>query len=394
MPKTFQMILLLCILTASTLPALAFDDYKLGNQQTWFDSTVMNRASPISFEEEQSGTIERPAGQWSRDSKQNNSSLNKDFSLYNFAQNVSGETKDSIQAGIAAGEETEKQDPGGYTDEQIAEMINNPLGNLWLMFTQNDTVWYEGNILDKINEGSKVFNTLLINPVLPMQLTENWKYILRPVIPINSFDLPNDVTISSPGFPPTGEPEIDADFKTETGLGDIILWNAFSTNEGAKPPNVFGAGFTMMMDTATDEKLGTGKWSAGPMALAMRITDKWIYGAIFQHFWSFTGDNDRDSVNLTDLQYVLRYRLTPETTIGFAPNIRYNWTADGGEKLALPVGLGGDTMIKIGPLPVKIGLEAYYYVETPDDFGPEWQIRFLFVPILPSPAWSKVPIFR
>jgi hypothetical protein len=44
-------------------------------------------------------------------------------------------------------------------------------------------------------------------------------------------------------------------------------------------------------------------------------------------------------------------------------------------------------------LPVKVGLETYYYVVRDDDFGPEWQIRLLFVPELPAPAWSKKPLF-
>lgn len=361
MSKAFQAVVYFSILTILALPALANEEYKWGIQQDWFDSIKNTLPSSNS---------------------------------YLFAKDDTGDSDDvATSVGIAAAEEVEEKKTGGYTDEEIAEMINNPLGNLWLLFTQNDTVWYSGDVLDKINEDDKIFNTLLINPVLPMQLTENWKYIFRPVIPINSFDLPSGLTVNQPGDPPTGVPGINVDFERETGLGDIVLWNAFSTNEGAKPPNVWGAGVTIMMDTATDERLGTGKWSAGPMALAMRITDKWIYGGILQHYWSFAGDSDRDNVNLSDLQYILRYRLTPETNIGFGPNIRYNWNAESGDKLSLPVGLGADTMINIGPLPVKIGLEAYYYVESPDAFGPEWQIRFLFVPVIPSPAWSKSAIF-
>lgn len=89
-----------------------------------------------------------------------------------------------------------------------------------------------------------------------------------------------------------------------------------------------------MMDTATEDQLGTGKWSAGPMALAFSITEKWIIGGVFQHWWSFAGDDDltvntssgpvkveRPDVNLTDFQYVLRYRLSPKTNIGMGPNI-------------------------------------------------------------------------
>lgn len=274
----------------------------------------------------------------------------------------------------------------GYTDEEIAEMINNPLGNLWLMFSQNDTMWMSGDALDKLGESDKVFNTFLLNPVMPMQLTENVKYIFRPVIPIHSLDLP-----SGGSYDPTTGSSVD--FDRENGLGDIILWNAFSTNEGSRPPNILGGGFTAMLDTASEEYLGTGKWSAGPMGLAMRITDKWIIGGIAQHFWSFAGDDDRASVNLTDFQYILRYRLTPETNIGMSPNIRYDWNKDSDDALSLPVGLGMDTLIKIGPLPVKIGAEIYYYVESPDNFGQEWQLRLFFTPVIPSPAWSKKPMF-
>lgn len=225
--------------------------------------------------------------------------------------------------------------------------------------------------------------------MLSTQFTEDWKAILRPTIPIVSIDGPNNV------YPPTQPGEgLSSDFDRENGLGDIVLWSAFARNDWAKPPNVFGFGPTIMMDTATDDILGTGKWAAGPMALAFHIGDKWIYGAVVQHWWSFAGDGDRDDVNLTDLQYVLRYRLTPETNIGFGPNIRYNWEADDSDnRLSLPVGLGFDTMIKLGPAPAKFGVEFHYYVETPDAFGPEWQVRFILSPVLPSPGFAKIPIF-
>jgi hypothetical protein len=76
-----------------------------------------------------------------------------------------------------------------------------------------------------------------------------------------------------------------------------------------------------------------------------------------------------------------------------SPNIQMNWDADSGEKLRLPVGLGGSTLIFLGPLPVKIGLEYHYFVEQPDLVGPKHLIRFTFSPVLPAPAWSRTPLF-
>lgn len=326
-----------------------------------------------------------------RDVFESNKSYMFHLSEYSYlAQNETG-TLDAGTQSLYDNQEVTEPTQDGYTDEEIAEMINNPLGNLWLLFSQNDTMWVSGDAMDKLGENDKVFNTFMLNPVMPMQLTENIKFIFRPIIPILSFDLPSGFNFD-PG--PDGTPSPSVEFDRETGLGDIVLWNAFTTNEGAKPPNVLGGGFTTMLDTASDESLGTGKWSAGPMGLAMRITDKWIYGVIGQHWWSFAGESDREHVNLTDIQYILRYRLTPETNIGMSPNIRYDWTRDDSDdRLTLPVGLGFDTLIKLGPLPVKVGAEVYYYAVTPDNVGPEWQLRLFFTPVLPSPSWAKKPIF-
>ena len=303
--------------------------------------------------------------------------------------------EDGIVVAQMEGSVSEKAPTSEMTDEaakmaKMAEAMNNPLGHLWMLFMQNDTIWYDGDALDLLDKDARVFNTFLFQPVLPMQLTEEWKWIFRPTIPINSFDVPDGVTISTGS--PSGEFPLNIDFERETGLGDIVLWNVLSKNEWAKPPFVFGFGPTLMMDTATDDALGTGKWSAGPIILALKLGEKWDYGINAQHWWSFGGGGNRDDVNLTDIQYILRYHLTPTTNIGMAPNIRINWEAESGEELTLPVGGGFDHLFKIGPLPIKIGVEAYYYAKTSDPVGPEWQIRIFAVPIIPAPAFAKVPL--
>lgn len=292
------------------------------------------------------------------------------------------------------------QDPpaGEMSDEEkLGLALANPLSYLWLGFTQLDVITYDGSILNALGEDSVTQYSYLLNPVMSFQLTEEWKTIVRPVIPLNSFETVDNVDVSTTNPGQITGVNLDREF----GLGDIVLWTAFSNQY--KPPFVWGFGPTIMLDTATDERLGTGKYSAGPMALAAAITDNWIIGGVGQHFWSIGGDNhitvntsggpvrvDRPDVNLTDFQPILRYRLSPMTNIGLAPNWRYNWETD---QLSLPIGIGFDTLVKIGRLPVKIGLEVYYYVESDDAFGQEWQLRFLFVPILPAPEWSREAIF-
>ena len=294
-------------------------------------------------------------------------------------------TDGSLRAAETVAEEKE----GEMTAEQIGELMANPFSYLWFGMIQNDTYVWDGDLLDFLDEDSKVMNTTLIQPVMSVQLTEKWKMIFRPVFPIQSFD-----TISGFNLITDDQEEIiggTADFDRKTGLGDILLWTAFTKNY--RPPLVYGFGPTIMMDTASSKWLGTGKWSAGPMGLGAYITKKWIFACVAQHWWDFAGDNDRDSVNLTDFQPIIRYRLSPQTNIGIAPNIQYNWDAGSGDKLRLPIGGGISTVVMLGPLPVGIGVEYYYMVETPDTFGPEHQLRVFFTPVLPSPDWSRVPFF-
>jgi hypothetical protein len=265
----------------------------------------------------------------------------------------------------------------------VAEKINNPVSDLWLLSVQNGLTWYNGEITDK----NRLLNLTLLQPVLSMQFTEKWRIIVRPVIPIASFPFSGFDYEEGPKGP-IPKP----DFGRHSGLGDMVLWTAF-TNKYT-PPNVFGFGPTLMLPTGTYRTLTTGKFCTGPMALAFHTGRKWIIGTVMQHWWSVAGDDKRTPVSLTDIQYVLRYRLTPATSIGFGPNIRINWMADSRDRLSFPIGFGGATLIKLGPLPVRVGTEFQWYPVTPEIAGPKYSLMLSFVPVIPAPAWSKEPLLN
>jgi len=298
---------------------------------------------------------------------------------------------DEDRADVATSEDLDaKADEMGLSLDELAELMANPFSYLWFGMVQNDTAWWDGDLLDTLDNDKKVMNTTLLQPVMSIQLTEDSRLIFRPAIPINSFATIKGFDIVEDENEPGGV-KLTADWNRETGLGDIVLWTAYSPLY--KPPFVLGFGPTIMMDTATDKWLGTGKWSAGPMVTSAYITDKWIVAGVVQHWWSFAGDGNRDDVKLTDFQPIIRYRLTTQTNIGIAPNIRVNWNESSDDQLLLPVGGGISTLIKIGPLPLGVGAEFYYYARTNKDFGPKYQLRLFFTPVLPAPAWARVPLF-
>ena len=318
--------------------------------------------------------------------------------VYPGAFDTIGSTVPALQQESGSGGKTPEQ-TAVEQEAMIAEALANPLSYLWLGFMQNDVINYSGNTIDALGEKNIVNNTTLIMPVLSIQLTEQWKTVIRPVLPINNFRTIDNVNLTTGGGP--SGPITGVDFERESGIGDFVLWMALSKQY--KPPDIFGFGLTTMFDTASEDQLGTGKNSAGPMVLQFKITEKWILGYIAQHWWSFSGQDtleidtslgpvrvDRADVSLTDIQPVVRYRVSPKTNIGFAPNWRYNHETN---QLDLPIGFGMDTLINIGPLPVKVGMEAYDFVESSSDFGPEWQFRLLFIPVFPAPKWAGRALF-
>ena len=59
-----------------------------------------------------------------------------------------------------------------------------------------------------------------------------------------------------------------------------------------------------------------------------------------------------------------------------APIITANWKADSDNRWTVPVGGGVGKIQRLGKLPLNIQLSAYYNVETPQNFGADWQMRF------------------
>ena len=131
----------------------------------------------------------------------------------------------------------------------------------------------------------------------------------------------------------------------------------------------------------------------GPAGIALRLgnqsgglgIENWNVGALVQQWFSYAGDNDRRSTSQMDIQYFLNWRLNDTWLIGMTPNIRINWKADTDNAVSFPIGLGTIGMFKLGPMPVRWGVEVQYYVVRPDDFGPEWNFKVFFAPIILNP---------
>ena len=69
-------------------------------------------------------------------------------------------------------------------------------------------------------------------------------------------------------------------------------------------------------------------------------------------------------------------------------NFRYDSSfiiADSDDAWTLPVGIGVSKTIIAGKMPLKFSLQYWHYIETPDTFGPDYQVRFQIAPVVPLP---------
>ena len=248
-------------------------------------------------------------------------------------------------------------EPGESSEEELRRAAQNPVADLISFPIQNNTNF-------KYGPREKTQNITNIQPVVPFHLSEDWMMISRTVAPL----------VSQPAF--------REDQDREFGLGDIQQAVFLSPRKTGR--FLWGAGPVLLLDTATDDRLGTGKWSAGPSAVGLTIQPPWVFGALVQNIWSFAGDSDRDDVNQFLFQYFVNYNLPNGWYLTSSPVVTANWEADSDNTWTIPFGGGVGRLFRIGKLPINSQVQGFYNVEKPDDLGPVWTLRFQVQVLLPK----------
>jgi hypothetical protein len=263
--------------------------------------------------------------------------------------------------------------------DSLREAAQNPIADLISLPFQNNTNFGIGHT-------DNTQNVLNIQPVYPIKLNPNWNLITRPILPV----------IYQPPFFSGRElralEEIaGSEFgDTEFGLGDLTPEFFFSPRKpiqlGPHANLVWGAGPAFQLPTATDELLGTGKWSAGP-GFVVFLSDERLHittGFLILNLWSFAGEENRADVNAMTLQPFLNYNLPKGWYLTTSPLITANWEANDDNRWTVPIGGGIGRIFKIGHQPINANIAAYYNVVTPDDTGADWQLRAQWTFLFPT----------
>jgi hypothetical protein len=225
----------------------------------------------------------------------------------------------------------------------LAKAAQNPVAAMISLPFQNNTFFGVGPDDDTAN-------VLNIQPVIPINLGPV-NLINRTIVPL--IYLP-DVTAGLLELPK------GVSGGSTFGFGDINHSVYFSPADSG--PVIWGIGPSISFPSATDEKLGAEKWSAGLSAVALVTPGPWVVGALVRQRWSIAGDDDRQDVSQMLIQPFVNYNLPEGWFLVSAPIITANWEADSDYTWLVPLG-GGGRVFKIGPQLVNATLQAYYNVE-------------------------------
>ena len=186
---------------------------------------------------------------------------------------------------------------------------------------------------------------------------------------INRFILPYaniDGIMQTPGM------EASPAVVDEKGLLDITYHGFLS------PPDpgdvIWGAGWALQMPIASNDNLGTKRWSLGPSAVVLTMPKSWVLGLLIQNVWDFAGSGDTD-INKLTLQPIVNYQLGQGWYLTSTPVITADWNADSGNKWTVPLGAGLGKLQRVGKLPIDFKLVYYSNVEKPE-VGPDWSFLF------------------
>ncbi len=212
---------------------------------------------------------------------------------------------------------------------------------------------------------------------------------IQPVIPITVGDLnlinrtiiPAVVSVEGFIAGTPGIPEGERGGGGATGFGDINHSVFFSPAQPGKV--IWGLGPSINFPTASDDQLGSGKWSAGPTGVILTQPKPWTLGLLARQLNSFAGSSMRTSVNQFLLEPFVNYNLQKGWYLITDMILTANWNADSGNRWTVPIGGGAGRLFKIGKQAINTKVEAYGNVVKPDA-GPDWSLSFTIQFLFPK----------
>jgi hypothetical protein len=234
----------------------------------------------------------------------------------------------------------------------LANQVNNPAAPVTL-------IQFRDVLLPSVHGADGATNEFQIQPVLPLG-----PFPSLPILQLMKITLP---------FPSLPSPT------SAGGFGDMQVFDLISIKESW---GRWGFGPALVFPTASDSKLGQGKWQAGLSVALMYTGVKHLTaGAILQNPISFAGKSDRADINNLIITPTLTYNLPDGWFAGLSDfNWTFDWKNDGAATIVLGAQVG--RVFSVDTHGFSLSFEAGGAVTRPHSIPrPGWILGFEFSPI-------------
>ncbi len=261
--------------------------------------------------------------------------------------------------------------------EEVARQLANPNTSLGSLAFPVDYVKYRGSTPGADDQSAWKIS---FQPILPYPIADGTNLFVRPLIPV-LVDQPVPI-VAGESVPPEGDVFPDDFGETGTQLGDISFDVAIG--HSFESGTVLVGGLVGTLPTATDDRVGLDQYLLGPEVLIGQ-GGKWGFvGLMVNHQWDVAGEDSFDT-SITGGQYFYTINLKNAWQIQAQPTWSYNHEAESGNRWTVPLGIGVSKTTVLGKTPWKFSLQYWHYLESPENFGTDYQIRFQITPVIALP---------
>ena len=235
--------------------------------------------------------------------------------------------------------------------EALAKEAQNPIASLIslpIQWNSTPASQWAPTASDPTARGNRTLNIWNVQPVVPFPVNDRFTLISRVIVPVIQRPLAGATDV--------------------IGLGDINP-TLFLVPRSRGNLQV-GLGPTLVIPSATDLRLSSQRWSAGPAGVAVYTRGPIVAGVLVNNIWSFAGSGGSD-VNAMLIQPFFNYNLPGGWYLISSPILTADWTLAAGQGWTIPVGGGFGRLFRLGSQPFNASLQAFWNASRPQILGDE-----------------------
>jgi hypothetical protein len=253
----------------------------------------------------------------------------------------------------------QRGEPSEDTNAAAKNAAQNPVASVI-------SVPFQGNTAFGVGPYRRALNQTLIEPVIPLRLSQNWILITRTITPI----------VVRPRLTPTQG--------VQYGLGNMQPQFYLSPAHPGKI--IWGVGPQLYLPTASEDTLSVNtsgvpigrKWGGGVALVGLAHHGHWLGGMLLSNEWAGLNHNH---VNEATMNPFLYYNFPHNWYLVSSEIITADWTASRNQRWTVPAGGGFGKIFRLGPQMLNARAQAWSVTERPIG-GPSWvlqtQVQFLY----------------